>query len=215
MKNFLTFTLYSLLYSISFALCVGCSSNDNNKDNDEPDFYSWSDIIGFYATKPENVEMGDYDWATYYQAYALKIEENVLTDCGAIDNSDYIDGYIDEYCTELIGDWYSDLFQWEIYGLGINGSSVDIYDSGVLTGHSIDVYDNYIVYKGRTYYTASYFNENVTSWTSDNGGGSTPSQEENITVSISSRLTESGRFKREYEKSNLLEKTLKTSRNKI
>lgn len=181
-------------------MCAGCG-NSGDKDSSEPDLYSWSDIVGFYATKPEKVELGDFDWATYYQAYGLRIDEYVLTDCGAIDNSEYIDGYVDDYCVDLVGDWYSDMLSWQIYGLNINGSSVDVCDpqTGIPNGDNIEVHDNYVVYKGRTYYTASYFNENVEKWTKNEESSSTPSQIENITVSIYSRMVSSTRFKREYE----------------
>ena len=199
MKTSITTVLHSLLYILAATLCVSC----NNKDDDDPgeqDLYSWSDLVGVYATKPEKVELTGYDWATYYQAYALEIEEYVLTDCGAIDNSDYVDGYIDTYCTGLVGDWYSDMFAWDIYGLRINGASVDIYtSSGEPTGRSIEVHDDYIVYNGRTYYTASYFNQHVNEWTKDSGSGSTPPQNENISVSISCRTTSSSRFLTEYD----------------
>ena len=193
--------MYGLLCIVTIILNSSCTGDD-----DQPARYSWSDIVGFYATKPEKLSLGNYDWSVYYKAYALKIEENVLTDCGAIDNSDLVEGYIDTYCTELKGGWYTDIFEWDIYGLNINGTSVDLYDGGTPTGASIEIYNNYVKYKGRTYYKASYFNQHVDEWTKDtsvgsssNNGNSTPIQNESVSVSISARTTSSNRFNRSYE----------------
>ena len=200
MKRILKSSLHVTLCTImAVPMLLGCSGTDVDNEN-EQDLYSWSDIAGTYATKPEKISLGNYDWATYYQAYALKIEEHVLTDYGSIDNSDLVDGDIDTYCNGLKGDWYSDMLEWDIYGLDINGSSVDIYNAGEPTGYSIGIYKDYLTYKGRTYYSESYFNQHVDEWTMDTDSeDSTPSEEENITVSISSRTTDSNRFKRNYD----------------
>jgi hypothetical protein len=198
-------SVFGLLYILVILLNASCSG-----DKERPELYSWNDIVGFYATQPERMNLG-YDWSVYYSAYALKIEEHVLTDCGAIDNSDLIEGYIDSYCTELKGGWYSDLYAWDIYGLIINGSSVDLYSGTTPIGRSIDIYNGYIMYKGRKYYPASYFNQHVDDWTNNYNSGnnngsssgdsniSTPVQKESVSVSISARTISSNRFSRKYE----------------
>ena len=197
MKLFEKLLVYALLCIVTSTFFVSCDEKDRHrKDND---LYSWGDIVGFYATKPEKDKLAGYDWATYYKAYALKIDENVLTDCGLIEQSDYLVGYVGSYCSELLGDWYSDMLLWQIYGLDINGDSVDVLNYGEPTGYTIDVYDDYVIYKGRTYYKASYFNSHVSSWTLYSDTNTTPSQPENITVSISSRLVSSSSFLRKYE----------------
>lgn len=201
MKISLKKLMFGLLSIFTIILNTSCSG-----DKDEPAKYSWNDIVGFYVTKPEKLDLGNYDWSVYYKAYALRIEEYVLTDCGAIDNSDLVEGYIDTYCTELKGNWYTDIFEWDIFGLNINGTSVDLYDNGRPTGASIEICDNYVKYKGRTYYKASYFNQHVDEWTKDtsignsnNNGNSTPIQNENVSVSISAKTISSNRFSRKYE----------------
>lgn len=204
MKNSKTKVFGSFLFIFTAIVNFSCSNNES-----EPDKYSWSDIVGVYATEPEKLSLGNYDWATYYNAYAIKIEEHVLTDLGAIDNTDLTDEYISDYCTELKGGWYSDMLNWDIYGLDINGSSVDLYDGGDRTGYSIDIYDDYVIYKGRKYYTSTYFNQHVDEWTKDtssddsgggnDGGGTTPPQNESVSVSISARTVSSNSFARKYE----------------
>ena len=101
------------------------------------------------------------------------------------------------------------MLNWDIYGLDINGSSVDLYDGGDRTGYSIDIYDDYVIYKGRKYYTSAYFNQHVDEWTkdtdsggsggNDGGGGTTPPQNESVSVSISAKTVSSNSFARKYE----------------
>lgn len=204
-KHQFTIILMGLIYILTSALFISCSNNDDEPElePEETDMISWSDVEGFYATKPEKQDLGT-SWSTYYSAHAIKIEQYVLTDCGSIDNSDLVDGVIDSYCTELKGDWYSDMLNWEIYGLDINGNEIDVlYSDGWPTYKSIAVHKDYVEYNGRTYYTASYFNQHVDEWTEDsgsgNGGGTTPPQNENVSVSISTRTISSNGFARKYE----------------
>lgn len=96
------------------------------------------------------------------------------------------------------------MLNWEIYGLDINGNEIDVlYSDGWPTYKSIAVHKDYVEYNGRTYYTASYFNQHVDEWTEDSGGGNgsgtTPPQNENVSVSISTRTISSNGFARKYE----------------
>lgn len=197
MKKTLNFVVFGLLFAASM-VSVGCSETGDEPGNE--DLYTWSDIAGVYATKPEKVElMPGQDWATVFTARGLEIKEYVLTDWGVIGNSDFFDNVVESYCQGLSGGWYSDMLEWDIYGLDINGSVVDVLSGGEPTGYTIEVYDDYIVYKGRQYYRSWYFNQHVDEWTKVDGGGSTPPANESVSVSISARTVSSNRFNREYE----------------
>ena len=62
-----------LIYILTSALFISCSNNDDEPElePEETDMISWSDVEGFYATKPEKQDLGT-SWSTYYSAMPSK-----------------------------------------------------------------------------------------------------------------------------------------------